>query len=82
MEVGIFTKGTRDYAEDILKQVKNDFSLKYPDLASKFDSILKIRLYRENLNSEFKDLELISNKHKINIDNILLVDNLMTNFTH
>ena len=42
--------------------------------------MFKIRLYREDLNAEFKDLNLIAHKYNINIDNILLVDDLISNF--
>ncbi len=82
MELGIFTKGTKDYADDILKQIKIDFIKNYPDLASEFDTVFQIRLYRHNLNSDYKDLNIIATEHNIDIRNILLVDDLMTNFTH
>ena len=82
MELGLFTKGTKDYANEILKKIKADFCLKYPELAKDFDSVFKIRLFREDLNSDYKDLNLIANKYKVDVRNILLVDDLMTNFTH
>ncbi len=82
MELGLFTKGTKYYANDIIKKIKADFCEKYPDQAKDFDSVFQIRLFREDLNSDYKDLNLIANKHNVDIRNILLVDDLMTNFNH
>lgn len=58
------------------------FAKLYPDLLEASKDLFKIRFYRENLNSEYKDLSLISKKSGVDIENILLVDDLIENFTH
>ncbi len=60
MELAVFTKGTRDYAkpiiDDILKKLQSDYGC----TEEQTNKLFQIRLYREDLNAEYKDLNLIA----------------------
>jgi hypothetical protein len=82
MELGIITKGTRDYAKPIIDDILMKLKEKYQLSEKQLSGIFEIRLYREDLNSDYKDLNIIADRYNINVDNILLADDLISNFTH
>ena len=46
MDLGLFTRGTKEYADDILDAMTKKFLTKHPEYASKINNIFQVRFYR------------------------------------